>query len=91
MRIPGSASVHPPARRTAVPGETVSDMDLIEAVLKLAKDPGYVLVGDTGTVWRRRTRSRCPRLDRAADQEASPEMIRNLIGAVDDWAVLRQA
>jgi len=53
----------------------VNDMDLIEAVLKLAKEPGYVLIADgghsgvEGSVWRRRTRTG-PEVDRAATHEA---------------------
>ena len=50
-------------------------MDLIETVLKLAKEPGYVLIADgsqasaESSVWRRRTRTG-PEVDRAATHEA---------------------
>jgi hypothetical protein len=44
----------PSAPATRVTGEAVNDMDLIEAVLTRAQEPGYVLIN--GRVWRRRTR-----------------------------------
>ena len=68
-------TTRPPAPRTASRVEVVNDMDLIETVLKLAKEPGYVLVADggqggvEGSVSRRRTRTG-PEVDRAATQEA---------------------
>ena len=69
-------TTRPAAPRKTSPGEVVNDMDLIEAVLKLAKEPGYVVISDQGsttagtedTVWRRRTRTG-PEVDRAAADE----------------------
>jgi hypothetical protein len=43
--------------------------DLIEVVLKLAREPGYVLLGDEEVVWRRRTRTG-PVIERAGSDEA---------------------
>lgn len=77
VKIPGQRkprTTRPPVPRASSQGEVVNDMDLIETVLKLAKEPGYVLIGDSpeasgeGGVWRRRTRSG-PEVDEAARHE----------------------
>jgi hypothetical protein len=61
----------PPSRRGAAPA--VNDMDLIEAVLSRATEPGYVLVHAGGTgewVWRRRVR-RGPDVEPVTGEEAN--------------------
>jgi len=53
-------------------------MDLVEAVLKLAVQPGYLVIGHPETVWRRRAR-RSAETDRAAPDEelAVIQLLRN--------------
>ncbi len=42
-----------PPHPARVPRPVVNDMDLIEAVIAVARDPGYVLIGATERVYRR--------------------------------------
>lgn len=39
---------------TAAPGPGTNDLDLVETVIGLAMEPGYVLIGEREQVWRRR-------------------------------------
>lgn len=49
---------------------------LIEVVLKLAREPGYVLVGEEEVVWRRRSRTG-PEVDRPGSDEV--QAVRQLL------------
>ncbi|MDQ2709319.1 MAG: hypothetical protein M3Z25_17560 [Actinomycetota bacterium] len=46
-----------PTPRSAKTQPVTNDMDLIETVIRLAREPGYVLIGATDRVYRRRTGS----------------------------------
>jgi len=47
----------PTPRQPAETRPATNDMDLIETVIRLAREPGYVLIGATDRVYRRRVGS----------------------------------
>jgi hypothetical protein len=65
-----AAPADPPPAPAAKPAAVVNAMDLIEAVLQRALEPGYVLTGRGERVWRRRTR-RGEEIQPASSEEAA--------------------